>query len=34
MHLSSPFVVVPIILAVFLVCTLWAAGSGKSTSSH
>lgn len=27
MHISSPFVVVPVIVAVFTVCILWATSS-------
>jgi hypothetical protein len=27
MHISSPFVVVPIIIAVFTACILWATGA-------
>jgi cbb3-type cytochrome oxidase subunit 3 len=33
MHLSSRFVVIAVILLVFLLCILWAAGSGKKETS-
>jgi hypothetical protein len=33
MHISSPFVVVPVILGVFTLCILWGTSS-KPDNSH
>lgn len=33
MHLSSPFLVISVILAVFVVCILWATSS-KEDNGH
>ena len=37
MHITSPFVVVPVIVAVFFACILWSTGGtadGKTEGSH
>lgn len=37
MHISSPFVVVPVIFFTFLVCILWSTGGtadGRTSDEH
>jgi hypothetical protein len=34
MDINSPFVVVSVIVAVFLVCILWATQGGKEEGHH